>query len=263
MKILLALILLAPGLLFGQMLVPNQTEQLFKEYYGDEPRSEPPRRETKPVPTTRPKPPQPRTEADQSTKPPKPPRGYTLFGYEVNFFGGVRLGRVDQRRKVRVESKRLNPQEEITRKDNGALIGYTDGTTHSYTENNSYDRLELQLGINHENKSGGYTRFQFHSSEDINEFTLIRGLRHFTDFPIDPYIEGMLLIGYNEATDLLPTDYGLGMEVGLLYPLTHKLFLEAGIGYKFRRWRPVDKDYGQEYWDDRDIQSQIGLRYHL
>lgn len=247
-------LLLLPLVCSAQIFIPDETEQIFKEYYEDRP----PLRRTQPVPITPPKqtPPEP---LKQSTPPQEPLHRFTLFGVPVNYGIGIRLGRVDQRRKVRVESN--DSGVEIKRKDTGEVIGQADGTTHQYTEKNTYDRTELQLVIEHLHSDQRYTRIHFHTSDRINELALITGRSFDTGFWLRPYVELMGLIGYNDAKDLLPTDYGLGLEVGVLYDLTAQLALEAGVGYKVRRWRPVGKNYGQEYWDDTDIQSQVGLRY--
>lgn len=256
----LLLLLITVTLLPAQMVVPGETEQLFKDYYEDPP---PPRdRKPQPVPIDPPKPETPdqkRSDTEKSTLPQFSEQ--TFLGIPVEYFGGIRLGWVEQNREVQVRSN--NSGDTITRKDTGEVIGTADGTTHSYTEKNSYDRSELQLGVGHINTTGRYTRVQFHTSNEIHEFALISGKRFENRWVIEPYLEGMFLIGYNQPTDLFPTDFGIGLEIGLLYRLGRKLDLEVGAGYKLRRWRPVDKDYGQEYWIDRDLQTQVGLRYPL
>lgn len=263
----LGLILIALPLFAVDADVPGETEQLFKEYYQDE---APVRKKVAPIQpqpkVTQPVQPQPQTVRRVLKEAPKTRNRHTLFGLPVSYFLGGELGRVDQDRKVRIESNKSGLDVLRTDVSPSEVLGTANGDTYEFTQHNTYDRTDLVLGVEHDTGENRYYRLGFYNGNEIQEFLLVAG---FT-FPaltkpvssnLHPYLELMIGFGYNDAEDFAPTDYGAGAGAGLMFFLSRDWALNAGVDYKLRRWRPIAKEYGHEYWDDTDTRTYLGIRY--
>ena len=266
----LLLFLIGVSIWAANGFVGGETEQLFKEYYQDE-------APKKPRVVPRPVQPAPQQVAPAQSQPPKTVRRvirqkpktrnkHTLFGLPVSYFIGAELGRVDQDRKVRIESNKSGLDVLRTDISPAEVLGEANGNTYKFTQNNTYDRTDLVLGIEHDTGENRYYRLGFYNGSEIQEFlgvagftfpALTRGLSN----NLIPYMELMATIGYNDAEDLMPTDYGAGLGLGMMFFLHRDWAVNAGLDYKLRRWRPIAKSYGDEYWDDTDTRTYLGIRY--
>lgn len=262
-------LLFAPVLWASDGFVGGETEQLFKEYYQDE---APVKRRLVPRPQIQPVKPQiqpqqqPQTVRRVVRQLPKTRNRHQLFGIPVSYFVGAELGRVNQDRKVRIESNKSGIHVLRTDISPAEVLGTANGNTYSFTQHKTYDRTDLLIGIEHDTGENRYYRLGFHNGDEIQEFLVVAGFTFPQLFQrvspkLLPYAEFMLTFGYNEAEDIMPTDYGAGAGVGALFFLSRDWALSAGVDYKLRRWRPIAKSYGDEYWDDTDTRSYLGIRY--
>jgi len=200
------------------------------------------------------------SRAPKRFKPREQGQYQTLFGIKGRLYGGVEVASTNLSRKVNLKSK--NTGENLYRNDNGALLGPANGSTYSFTQDESYTRMVLRAGIQKKGTKD-YYEIGFHSNDLVSDFLFTAGYGYpqYSLWGIIPQFRILGGLGWTGSENMLPTNLSIGVGGGILYDISKDFEFEFGALYQKRQWVELDKDIGQEKWDDSEFMFGLGLKY--
>ncbi len=173
------------------------------------------------------------------------------------YFVGAGFGYVARERSIVVET-----QDTAQRIDVGGRIEEADGTSYSFTQDESELSPAVEIGI--WGGSGNYYGAKMTLFQEFVELSGFAGMRlepiAFKGFI--PYLQSMVGVGYESFSGIEPDNLTLGMGVGVDHALSaDRLTFNLMLSYQYRFWQGYKKSYGTEYWRDSELGVLGGFRY--